>query len=92
MRPAQGGNLTRPPRVRLYTRPRCGLCDEAREVIEQVRRRPEFEFELEEISIQGDDALELEYGIRIPVIEVDGQEIAELRLDPEELVAALAPL
>ena len=78
--------------VRLYSRPRCGLCDEAREVIEGVRARRGMEFELEEVSIEGDDALELEYGIRIPVIEVDGVEIAEIRLEPKDLVAALAPL
>ena len=77
--------------VRLYSRPRCGLCDEARAVIERVRATgSSHSFELEEISIEGDDALELEYGIRIPVVVVDGEEIAEIRLDPEALIEALA--
>ena len=77
--------------VQLYSRPRCGLCDEARAVIEQVRGTSwPAVFELEEVSIEGDDALELEYGIRIPVVVVDGEEIAEIRLDPEVLIEALA--
>ena len=61
-------------------------------MIERVRMREGVAFHLEEVSIEGDDALELEYGIRIPVIEVDGVEIAEIRLEPDDLLRALAPL
>ena len=75
-------------KVRMYSRPGCGLCDEAREVIFEVRASKAFEFE--EVDISGDDALELEYGIRIPVVDVDGRERFEIRVDPDEL-AALVP-
>lgn len=71
----------------MYSRPRCGLCDEARETILAVRRRGEFDFR--EVDVSGDDALELEYGIRIPVVLVDGQEIAEIRIGERELEEAL---
>jgi hypothetical protein len=64
----------------MYSRPRCGLCDEAREVILAERARTAFDFE--EVDISGLDALELEYGTRIPVVLVDGQELSEVRLDP----------
>ena len=71
--------------VRLYARPGCHLCDEAREVIEAERGRTGFT--LEEISVEGDDRLELEYGIRIPVVTIDGRETFEIEVDPEEFAA-----
>ncbi len=73
--------------VLMYSRPRCGLCDEAREVILAERERTPFEFE--EVGIEGDDALELEYGIRIPVVLVDGEEVFEFRVDPGTLAAVV---
>ena len=49
------------------------------------RQRSTFEFE--EVSIEGDDALEHEYGIRVPVVEVDGLEVFEYEVDARELRA-----
>ena len=63
----------------MYARPGCGLCDEAREVIMAVRARTSFEYR--EIDVTGDDSLELRYGIRIPVVLVDGRELFEIRVD-----------
>ena len=65
------------PEVLMYARPGCGLCDEAREVIMAVRARTPFEYR--EVDVTGDDSLELEYGIRIPVVLVDGHELFEIR-------------
>jgi glutaredoxin len=76
------------PKVQMYSRPRCGLCDEARKVIEDVRASTPFEFE--EISIEGDDSLELEYGLRIPVVVIDGDEFAEYRMEEAAFERALA--
>jgi hypothetical protein len=76
--------------VRLYTRPGCHLCDVAREVILLERVRIPFGFE--EIDIEGDDTLELEYGIRIPVVTIDGEERFEIEVDPAEFRAALASM
>jgi hypothetical protein len=72
-------------RVLLYTRPGCHLCDVARDTLDAVRAR--HPFALEEVSIEGDDALELAYGIRIPVVLVDGEEAFEIEVDPTQLVA-----
>jgi glutaredoxin len=74
-------------RVTLYSRPGCGLCDEARDVMQGVRERADFD--LEEVDISGDDALELEYGIRIPVVAVDGEELFEISVDPRAFEAAV---
>ncbi len=41
------------------------------------------------MDVSGDDALELEYGIRIPVILVDGEEAFEVRVDPPAFAAAV---
>jgi hypothetical protein len=67
--------------VTLYSRPGCGLCDEARAVLlAQATRTP---FELEEVDVETDDVLELAYGIRIPVVLIDGEERFEIEVDPE---------
>jgi hypothetical protein len=71
----------------MYSRPGCGLCDEARAVILAQRERTPFAFR--EIDVSGDDALELEFGIRIPVVFVDGFERFEIRVDVGELRQAL---
>jgi hypothetical protein len=71
----------------MYSRPGCGLCDEARLVILGERERTPFRYE--EVDISGDDALELEYGIRIPVVLIDGEERFEIRVDPAELALAV---
>jgi hypothetical protein len=73
--------------VRMYSRRTCGLCDVAREVIHEVRTRLPFRFH--EVFIDGDDSLEREYGLRVPVVKVNGAEEFEFRVDPavlEELV------
>jgi glutaredoxin len=75
------------PTVRMYSRPGCHLCDEAREMILALRERVPFAFE--EVDVSGDDALELAYGIRIPVVLVDAEERFEIAVDGDELEAAL---
>jgi glutaredoxin len=75
-------------RVVLYTRPGCHLCDVARETVLSLRQRLPFSFT--EIDIDGDDELELGYGIRIPVVEIDGEEAFEVTVDPIQLEDQLA--
>jgi hypothetical protein len=74
-------------RVTLYSRPGCGLCDEAREVILAERERTPFA--LEEVDVSGDDVLELEYGIRIPVVLVDEVERFEVRVGRAAFASAV---
>ena len=58
-------------RVVLYSRAGCHLCDVARDVLLAERSRTPFD--LVEVDVAGDDDLEREYGIRIPVVEIDGR-------------------
>ena len=74
--------------VVLYSRPGCHLCDEAREILLAEHARSPFE--LEEIDVETDDALELEYGIRIPVVTIDGDEIFEISIDRSALARILS--
>lgn len=48
-----------------------------------VRQKVAFDFE--EVDIDSSDELVAEYGIRIPVVLVDGEEFAEYRVDPDSL-------
>jgi glutaredoxin len=74
--------------VVLYSRPGCHLCDVARDVILAARSRSPFAFR--EVNVETDDALELEYGIRIPVVTVDGEERFELNVDPADFARVVA--
>jgi glutaredoxin len=73
--------------VVLYARVGCHLCDEARRVIEDIGRSAPFAFT--EIDIETDDALIREYGIRIPVVAVDGEELFEISVDAAAFRAAV---
>jgi len=74
-------------RVVLYSRPGCHLCDEARAVILEVRDRVPFAFE--EVDIETDDELVRDYGVRIPVVAIDGQERFEIAVDAGRLARLL---
>jgi hypothetical protein len=73
--------------VVLFARPGCHLCDEARLVIEAARAEVAFVFE--EVDIENDDALVRDYGLRIPVVAIDGDELFEISVDRTSLLAAL---
>jgi Glutaredoxin-like domain (DUF836) len=75
--------------VTLYMRPECHLCDEARAVIASVRES-HGPFELREIDIEGSPELHARFLERIPVVEVDGEPVSELYVDPHTLSDALA--
>jgi glutaredoxin len=74
--------------VTLYTKPDCHLCDVAHSVLEDVRE--DFNFDFERVDITGDRELRKRYGVRIPVIAVDGVELFEHRVDASALRLFLA--
>jgi glutaredoxin len=76
--------------VTLYGRDGCHLCDDARAVLERVRR--DTPFELVERDIESDEDLLRAYLERIPVVAVDGREVAHLFVDESALRAALSSL
>jgi glutaredoxin len=62
------------PHITLYTRKSCPLCDKAKAVILELKN--EMIFELEEVDIESSDELTELYGLMIPVVHLDGQEVA----------------
>lgn len=68
--------------VRLYTRPGCHLCEEARAVMLDAGCADEFQ--LEEIDIDDDPALKESYGLQIPLITINGREAFRYRLSAAE--------
>ena len=69
--------------VDIYSRPGCHLCDEAKEVIDRVRKR--HGFTLRVINIEGDPALEAAYGTEIPVVFINGSKAFKYRVDEREM-------
>ncbi len=76
------------PRITLYSRPGCHLCDDARAVIEQVCA--ELGEAYTEVSIDDDPTLPKRFGEEIPVTFVDGRQHDFWRVDAARLRAALA--
>ena len=74
--------MTGRPDVVMYSRTTCHLCDEARAVILAEAARPGPGFDFGEIPVDGDDDLERAYGLRVPVVVVDGREEFEIAVDP----------
>ena len=72
-------------RVVLYSRVGCHLCELARDVL--LAERVTTSFDLVEVDIAGNADLEREYGIRIPVVEIDGEERFEYEVDVVELAS-----
>jgi glutaredoxin len=60
--------------ITLYTRKRCSLCEKAKQAILELKEN--WIFTLEEIDIDESDELTETYGIMIPVVQIDGQEVA----------------
>ena len=75
------------PRVVVYSREDCCLCDEALAEIEKARG--EVDFAVQIVDIDGDPALVARYGHEVPVVEVDGRKAFKFRVTSRELVRRL---
>jgi len=76
-----------PPRLVLYMKPGCHLCEQAE--ADLARLRPHQPHTLELIDISHDAELMQRYGLRIPVLTVAGREY-DAPLDVRQLERALA--
>jgi flavoprotein len=74
--------------VVVYSRPGCHLCEEAVAEIAAIHGEG-YEFELREIDIESEELLLKRLLERIPVVEVDGEVVSELRLDMDAVRARL---
>ena len=81
------------PRVVLYGRAGCHLCDEARVVVARVCDEagvPWAEVDVDDPPAPGAPDLFDRYGERVPVVAVDGVDVAQWRVAEPVLRAALA--
>lgn len=75
-------------KVTLYTKDDCGLCKEAERLLLRLQERLRFEVDL--VDIETDPAVFDRYWARVPVVVVDGKEVAAAPLDEHRLRAALS--
>ena len=73
--------------VRIYIKPRCPLCEVARGALEEIATRVPFVLEVVDIRDRVDTWER--YRHAVPVITVDGEEIARLKIDPAALESRL---
>ena len=71
----------------LYSKPDCHLCDEMKNVIANIKRESEFDFE--EINIEFNETLLDKYKEKIPVLMLNGRMIAKYRISKEKLFQIL---
>src|SRR6266704_5166569 len=76
-----GARLPRMPRILLVTRLGCHLCEEALSLLREGGVEPEL------ADVDADEELFRLYDWRVPVILVDGMEVAEGKITPQSLTA-----
>ena len=69
--------------VEFYTKPRCSLCEAGKAALKEALAGEQFE--LREMDITRSPFLFERYRYAIPVVVVDGEEIARLRFDAATL-------
>jgi len=80
------------PIVTVYTRTGCGLCAVAEELVaSQARRRPPWRPRprVSFVDVDEDEGLVRRYGVRVPVVVIDGREAAELEVSKGQVRQAL---
>ncbi|MEH7075805.1 glutaredoxin family protein [Neobacillus drentensis] len=58
--------------ITFYTRKGCPLCDKAKSMLLELNK--DYDFILEEFDIESSDELTEQYGLMIPVVQIDGVE------------------
>jgi glutaredoxin len=73
--------------ITIYSKPDCHLCDRAKEVVERCRSKADFTVEV--IDISQDPELFERYRNDIPLIFLDGKEIARHFVRERQLLKLL---
>lgn len=76
----------RQQQVTFYTKAGCHLCEEARDMLDDIAAQ--VPYELTEIDIRSDSAIFETYRYRIPVIIIDATTVIEGRIEYSELASA----
>lgn len=75
-------------RFLLYSRPGCGLCEE---LLSELALMPAAQtVPVDIVDVDSEAAARSRYGHKIPVLLLEGEIVCHGRLDPEEVLKALA--
>ena len=69
--------------ITIYSKKGCHLCEVAMQKLLEIRQ--EFPFSLTEIDIEKNEELFQKYKYLIPVIEIDGKEVFNYKIDENKL-------
>ena len=75
------------PRLTLYVRDGCALCEDLH--ADLLAFQAQLEFDLVAVDIDRDPALRARYDTRVPVLIADDREVCNYFLDPVALRGAL---
>jgi glutaredoxin len=73
--------------ITLYTRAGCHLCEEAERVLRAEPAAAGFRLEL--VDVDRDPELARRYGVRVPVVALDGEDLFEYEVPADLLRARL---
>jgi glutaredoxin len=76
------------PLVTLFTRAGCCLCDDAKRVLQEARRRADFDYE--ELDIDADEGLRRQYNDEVPVVAINHVKAFKYKVDMREFLKRLA--
>lgn len=76
------------PKVTLYTRAGCCLCDDAKRVLSDARRRADFDYE--EFDIDLHPELRRQYNDEVPVIAINQVKAFKYKVTRDEFLKKLA--
>ena len=69
--------------ITVYSKKGCHLCEVAMQKLLEIQN--EFPFSLTEIDIENNEELFQKYKYLIPVIEIDGKEVFNYKIDENKL-------
>lgn len=75
------------PQVVLYTRAGCHLCEEAKDLLRELRRQTPFS--LREVDIDQDQELRRLYNEQVPVIFIGGKKAFKYRVESRRFLQRL---
>ena len=80
----------RPPRLTLYSRAHCHLCEEMEAGLRGMQ--PRFSFTVKVVDVDRDPALAARFGTEVPVLVHGARELCRHRIDSARVGAYLSAL
>ncbi|HVI10847.1 MAG TPA: glutaredoxin family protein [Candidatus Binatia bacterium] len=79
--------MLEPPKVVMYSRKGCHLCEVVKESLEKLSRRGGFTWH--EVDVDADNDLRRQFNDEVPVVFIDGRKAFKYRMDEREFLRKL---